>query len=430
MEWFIFERAVLEFTKYFPKEYQKKPFFYHSIRVWVFLWNQGYSEEIQIAWLLHDTLEDTKISEKEIENLFWKNVAWIVKANSKNHLLPKEEILEDIVKRCSDYGIDAMIVKIADIYDNFLFYKKEKNFSEIERCKKLADLVLKYKKEHDNKIFYFLEEILSFDNKIILLWSWDTLWTPVVWCNCEICQTEKRTRFGIFITYNWKNILIDANPDLKLQFLENKLDYKNIDYIFVTHTHTDHINWLWELSFRKEIPVFYSNDEINSRNMNYFNYLEWEKVIKRISYKNFEEIILEKNIKIIPLPLNHGFPTSWFVIFLWNIKIWIFSDTNLNLDEKILENLKNCDYLFFDWFSENKEQILELYKQIWEEKTLEDLEKIWFHTTIEELKKLKNILKPKNLVVVHISHIAWKYNYLQEKYKDLIIWKDSLSFNF
>ena len=61
---------------------------------------------------------------------------------------------------------------------------------------------------------------------------------------------------------------------------------------------------------------------------------------------------------------------------------------------------------------------------------MEDLEKIWFHTTIEELKKLKNILKPKNLVVVHISHIAWKYNYLQEKYKDLIIWKDGLSFNF
>lgn len=151
----------------FQKNPKKNHFFYHSIRVWVFLWNQGYSEEIQIAWLLHDTLEDTKISEKEIENLFWKNVAWIVKANSKNHLLPKEEILEDIVKRCSDYGIDAMIVKIADIYDNFLFYKKEKKFSEIERCKKLANLVLKYKKDPDDKIFYFLEEILSFDNKKI-----------------------------------------------------------------------------------------------------------------------------------------------------------------------------------------------------------------------------------------------------------------------
>lgn len=163
MEWFLFEQAVLEFVKYFPEETQRKPFFYHSIRVWVFLWNQWYSEEIQIAGLLHDTLEDTSISENTIENLFWKKVLQIVKVNSKNHSLPKEEILENIVKRCSDYGIDAMIVKIADIYDNFLFYKKEKIFSEIERCKKLSNLILKYKKDYNDKIFNFLEEIISFE---------------------------------------------------------------------------------------------------------------------------------------------------------------------------------------------------------------------------------------------------------------------------
>lgn len=163
MEWFLFEKAVLEFAKYFPEETQRKPFFYHSIRVWVFLWNQWYSEEIQIAGLLHDALEDTSISENTIENLFWKNVLQIVKANSKNQSLPKEEILEDIVKRCSDYGIDAMIVKIADIYDNFLFYKKINNISEIERCKKLANLILKYKQNYDDKIFKFLEEIISFE---------------------------------------------------------------------------------------------------------------------------------------------------------------------------------------------------------------------------------------------------------------------------
>ena len=145
MEWFLFEKAVLEFAKYFPKESQKKPFFYHSIRVWVFLWNQWYSEEIQIAGLLHDALQ-------------------IVKSNSKNYLLPKEEILEDIVKRCSDYGIDAVIVKIADVYDNFLFYKKVNNIPEIERCKKLANLILKYKKDYDDKIFNFLEEIFAFEN--------------------------------------------------------------------------------------------------------------------------------------------------------------------------------------------------------------------------------------------------------------------------
>ena len=163
MEWFLFEKAVLEFVKYFPEETQRKPFFYHSIRVWVFLWNQWYSEEIQIAGLLHDTLEDTSISENTIENLFWKKVLQIVKVNSKNLSLVKEEILEDIVKRCSDYGIDAMIVKIADVYDNFLFYKKINNIPEIERCKKLANLILKYKQNYDDKIFKFLEEIIAFE---------------------------------------------------------------------------------------------------------------------------------------------------------------------------------------------------------------------------------------------------------------------------
>lgn len=87
----------------------------------------------------------------------------IVKVNSKNPSLAKEEVLEDIVKRCSDYGIDAMIVKIADVYDNFLFYKKINNIPEIERCKKLANLILKYKQNYDDKIFKFLEEIIAFE---------------------------------------------------------------------------------------------------------------------------------------------------------------------------------------------------------------------------------------------------------------------------
>jgi hypothetical protein len=39
--------------------------------------------------------------------------------------------------------------------------------------------------------------------------------------------------------------------------------------------------------------------------MNYFNYLENEEVIEKISFKNFESIELENDIKVFPLPLNH-----------------------------------------------------------------------------------------------------------------------------
>ena len=124
MIWFKFEEAVKALVSYFPEEAMKKPTLYHSIRVGVYLWNHWYSEDIQIAWFLHDALEDTDIPEEVIGDNFGRCVLDIVKANSKNKSLDTSEILEDIVKRCQENGENAMIVKMADVYDNFLFYVK------------------------------------------------------------------------------------------------------------------------------------------------------------------------------------------------------------------------------------------------------------------------------------------------------------------
>jgi hypothetical protein len=41
------------------------------------------------------------------------------------------------------------------------------------------------------------------------------------------------------------------------------------------------------------------------RNMQYFDYLEQEDVIRRIPFDNFETLNVENNIKVTPLPLNH-----------------------------------------------------------------------------------------------------------------------------
>lgn len=163
MMWFEFEKAMKLLVSFFPEEPMKKPTLFHSMRVWAFLWNNWYDEKIQISWLLHDALEDTNISEVLIKDLFWQEVLEIVKANSKNKSLERSEILEDIVKRCSLVWENALIVKMADVYDNFLFYVKEKNFPEIERCKNLSLLIEKYKKENWNDtIFSKTKEILSY----------------------------------------------------------------------------------------------------------------------------------------------------------------------------------------------------------------------------------------------------------------------------
>lgn len=163
MQGFQFEKAMKILIEYFPEEKMKKPTLFHSLRVGTFLWNKNYSEEIQIAWLLHDALEDTSMTEKVISELFWENVLQIVQVNSKNMKLEKTEILEDIVKRCSEYWEKALIVKMADVYDNFLFYKKTENIAEIERCKKLSRFIQKYKKEeYSDTIFELCDEILKY----------------------------------------------------------------------------------------------------------------------------------------------------------------------------------------------------------------------------------------------------------------------------
>ncbi len=162
MTGFKFEHALKLLVEYFPEEKQKKPTLFHCMRVGAFLWRGNYSEDIQIAGLLHDALEDTSLPENIIETLFWKDVLQIVQANSEDNTLEISKQKEDIVQRCAQVGENAMIVKMADVYDNYLFYVQQQNVPEIERCQKFASYILKYKKsDWIDPIFQKAEVILE-----------------------------------------------------------------------------------------------------------------------------------------------------------------------------------------------------------------------------------------------------------------------------
>ena len=161
MQGFKFEEALRLLVSHFPKE-TKKPALFHSVRVWTYLRNNNYSEDIQIAWLLHDALEDTDMTEHEITERFWSEVLQIVQANSEDESIEKSIQKEDIVKRCAQVWEIALIVKIADVYDNYKFYTKQENISELERCKNFARLILKYKKDNWNDpIFLKADKIIN-----------------------------------------------------------------------------------------------------------------------------------------------------------------------------------------------------------------------------------------------------------------------------
>lgn len=87
--------------------------------------------------------------------------------------------------------------------------------------------------------------------KITILGSGGILGIPVWSCNCKVCKKSRthkknfRTRPSILIESEDKTILVDMGQDFRSQMLKHNI--KKIDYVLLTHTHTDHAASLSEL---------------------------------------------------------------------------------------------------------------------------------------------------------------------------------------
>lgn len=99
--------------------HNSKPVLLHSIRVGFYLYEKGYNKDIVLSGLLHDILEDTEASPKDLQDKFGEKVTNIVSSNSFNTSIEdKTDQFKDMFDRCVIYGKEAVIVKAADILDN------------------------------------------------------------------------------------------------------------------------------------------------------------------------------------------------------------------------------------------------------------------------------------------------------------------------
>ncbi|MFA6525132.1 MAG: HD domain-containing protein [Patescibacteria group bacterium] len=152
-----FEEAVRLLVKQMPpsNEGSRKPILFHNIRVGVYLYENGYPQDIVLAGVLHDAIEWADISEKSLKDEFGDNVARIVLANTKNDSIDdKNEKTNELIMRCVQSGQEALIVKTADIIDSFKWYSSQDNKDQLQYCMRNADAILKFKPENfKDKIF-------------------------------------------------------------------------------------------------------------------------------------------------------------------------------------------------------------------------------------------------------------------------------------
>lgn len=153
-----FEKAVRILSEYMPEsdENSRKPVMFHDIRVGVYLYENGYSEDVVLAGVLHDAIEWSGADEQLLRGEFGDNVVRLIFASTKDDtIVDKVKKTNELIQRCVQNGQDALIVKTADIIDSFKWYASQNNEDELKNhCVKNANAIFKFKPEDfDDKIF-------------------------------------------------------------------------------------------------------------------------------------------------------------------------------------------------------------------------------------------------------------------------------------
>ena len=114
---------ALEFCAFAHKDQKRKaleiPYASHSSSVGFILYSLGYDEEVVIAGILHDVIEDTSFTEEDLKEKFGENVTNLVKGVTEDKSIKiwserKKGYLNN-VKSGSD---EVKAISAADLFDN------------------------------------------------------------------------------------------------------------------------------------------------------------------------------------------------------------------------------------------------------------------------------------------------------------------------
>jgi hypothetical protein len=90
------------------------PYITHPMEVMQILIVEGCPEEVIVAGILHDTLEDTKTTKKEILDLFGENILKIVAAESEDKSKTWKERKQTTIDNLPEESLEAKLVCCAD----------------------------------------------------------------------------------------------------------------------------------------------------------------------------------------------------------------------------------------------------------------------------------------------------------------------------
>jgi (p)ppGpp synthase/HD superfamily hydrolase len=112
-----------------------KPVFAHGVRVGMMVFSKTKSLEAAQAGILHDIIEDTEVTTEMLSKYFSDNVALLVQACSVDpSIADQEKALRLVIRNVAQHGEEALMIKVADIYDNLHYYQSLGDQKGIDYC--------------------------------------------------------------------------------------------------------------------------------------------------------------------------------------------------------------------------------------------------------------------------------------------------------
>lgn len=131
----VIEKALQIASQAHKNQYRKQtniPYITHPVAVGMILMKEGYDEEIIAAGILHDTVEDTDLTLKDIKDLFGSRIAGIVKGCSEpdktlSWEARKKHTIEYLKTAPNDIRMVACADKLHNIRSIINDYEKDGN---------------------------------------------------------------------------------------------------------------------------------------------------------------------------------------------------------------------------------------------------------------------------------------------------------------
>ena len=139
---------------------------------------------------------------------------------------------------------------------------------------------------------------------------------PMIGCKCKVCRSkdkrDKRTRSSILIQHNNKNYIVDTSADFRQQMLRENID--SLEAVFYTHSHADHTSGIVDLRslnfiMHTSIDCYgnkYTMDNLREKYDYFFNPIQVGGGLPQVVFHHIENEMLFDDIKVTPIPVEHG----------------------------------------------------------------------------------------------------------------------------